>query len=194
MAAAEDGWIQTATLKKFFPMMPRPEDIFLEDIATALAHQCRFTGHTRVHYSVAQHSVLVSACAGGGSRELARWGLLHDASEAYLADLPRPLKRLPEFAAYRAAKYDIMRAVAERFGLEGGEPEAVRVADRRMCYTEARDLFSGTHPDWQWQAEPFNFKIDPWAPGEARRRFKELFFRLWPRWDEATDMVGRRGF
>ena len=75
---------------------PNPDDIRIEDIAHALSNQCRFAGHAREFYSVAEHSVHVSQLC---LPEHALWGLLHDASEAYLVDLPRPLKLLPEFAA-----------------------------------------------------------------------------------------------
>ena len=79
-------WMQTHSGIQFWPLDPRPEDILIEDIAHALSNQCRFAGHCCFHYSVAQHSVLVSENVPAQD---AMWGLLHDAGEAYLVDLPR---------------------------------------------------------------------------------------------------------
>jgi len=75
---------------------PRAEDVRIEDIAHALSQQCRFTGHTKTFYSVAQHSVLASTLVAAPD-EL--WALLHDASEAYMGDMNRPLKHAPEMSA-----------------------------------------------------------------------------------------------
>src|SRR4051812_6540197 len=85
-------WMQTISGKAFFPLDPRPADVDIQDIAHALAFQCRFGGHVKEFYSVAEHSVRVSLiCA----HEDAKWGLLHDATEAYLSDIVRPVKRDP---------------------------------------------------------------------------------------------------
>jgi len=109
-----DGSITTFSGISFWPLLPNPDDIRIDDIAHALAHQCRFAGHTRLFYSVAEHSVRVSQLC---RPEDALWGLLHDASEAYLSDVPAPLKELPEFEPYRAAERNLQGAVAQRFGL-----------------------------------------------------------------------------
>jgi hypothetical protein len=112
-----------------------------------LAHQCRFGGHASKLYSVAEHSVHVSQLC---QAEHALWGLLHDASEAYLIDLPRPLKLLPEFAAYREAERRLQRAVAVRFGLPPDQPASVTEADDTMLWIEAhftaRLAAGGGHP------------------------------------------------
>lgn len=179
-------WIQTWTLRQFWPLDPRVEDVDLRDIAHALSMVCRFTGHVNEFYSVAQHSVLVSRraediafAAGRDSLLHARWGLLHDASEAYLVDVARPVKRLPEMAAYRNAESVVQRVICERFGLPTAEPEFVKIADGEILYTEARDLFSGVHPSWQWGFEPLPQRIRPMSPEMAERaflaRFDELF-------------------
>jgi hypothetical protein len=90
-------WIQTYSGRQFWPLDPRVEDVHLEDIAHALSNVCRYTGHVREFYSVAEHSVHVSwSC----EPEDALWGLLHDASEAYLADMARPVKQnMPVYVA-----------------------------------------------------------------------------------------------
>ena len=85
----DERWIQTYTGKKFFPMNPKTEDLDIIDIAHALSMKCRFVGHTKQFYSVAQHSVIVSwNCSNP------HLGLLHDAAEAYLPDVPAPIKDL----------------------------------------------------------------------------------------------------
>lgn len=95
-----DAWIQTYSGKKFYPYCPTAEMIDIEDVAHALSNICRFTGHSKFHYSVAQHSVHVANCMlnAGYSPKMALTGLLHDASEAYLSDLNTPVKNcLPEY-------------------------------------------------------------------------------------------------
>jgi 5'-deoxynucleotidase YfbR-like HD superfamily hydrolase len=111
MARNDNNWIQTFTGRQFWPLDPRPEDIELLDIAHALANKCRYTGHTRSFYSVAQHSVLVSEIVPAAD---AHWGLLHDASEAYLPDVARPVKR--ELAGFQEIENRLMGCVAERDG------------------------------------------------------------------------------
>lgn len=176
-------WIQTYTLRQFWPLDPRPEDVDLTDIAHALSLICRFTGHVSEFYSVAQHSLLVSARAAalsarGEALAAARWGLLHDTSEAYLVDVARPVKRLPEMAAYRAAEKNVQAVICDRFGLQREEPYEVKRADQEVLYTEARDLFRGVHPAWTWNAEPLPDIVCPLAPRDAERAFLDRFATL----------------
>ena len=121
-----DGCINTFSGLRFWPLNPDPEKILIGDIVHALAHQCRFGGHASRVYSVAEHSVHISRLC---PPEVALWGLLHDASQAYLVDLPRPLKQLPEFAAYREAERRLQRMIAVRFGLPPEQPASVTEAD-----------------------------------------------------------------
>ena len=86
------SWIQVYSGKSFSPLSPTIEDIEIEDIAHALSLQCRYAGHCLYHYSIAQHSVLVSRYV---SQENKLWGLLLDASEAYPMDVPMPIKQHP---------------------------------------------------------------------------------------------------
>ena len=88
---SKPGWVQTVTGKAFYPLKPDPSLISIEDIAWALSMQCRFAGHVLHFYSVAEHCVYISNSV---PMEDALWGLLHDATEAYLTDVPRPLKPL----------------------------------------------------------------------------------------------------
>lgn len=167
--------IETRSGLNFRPLRPKKEDIKLEDIAHALANQCRFSGHTRWHYSVAQHSVLVSKLLEreGFDTETQMWGLLHDASEAYLVDLPSPLKQQKGFAYYSVAEKRLMRAVCDRFGLPRKEPEAVRWADAKILACEVATLMHYKKAHWaklQEKADP-SILISRWTPEFARERF-----------------------
>jgi hypothetical protein len=170
-----DGFIGTFSGLRFWPLDPNPEKILVEDIAHALAHQCRFGGHASKFYSVAEHSVHVSQLC---LPEHALWGLLHDASEAYLVDLPRPLKQLPEFAPYREAERRLQRAVAVRFGLPEKQPASVTEADDTMLGIEAHSLLGSMAVEVIRDMRPPFEIADPLPPVEAERlflsRFKEL--------------------
>ncbi|MGD0775965.1 MAG: phosphohydrolase [Candidatus Solibacter sp.] len=155
---------------RFWPLDPNPEKILVEDIAHALAHQCRFGGHASTFYSVAEHSVHVSKLCPA---EDALWGLLHDASEAYLVDLARPLKLLPEFAAYREAERRLQCAVAVRFGLLPDQPASVTEADDTMLWIEAHSLLGSTSAGTTHPAAPVR-RPHPSATAQALR---ELQFR-----------------
>lgn len=144
--ARTHDWIRTYTGKKFYLFDPAEADICIEDIAHALAMQCRYGGHVQRFYSVAEHSGYVSAiCAAEMGNEkydvnIARWALMHDASEAYLGDVVRPLKYQPEMERYRDAEKAVMATIARKFKLVGGEPEMVTRADRAILGMEMRAL------------------------------------------------------
>jgi 5'-deoxynucleotidase YfbR-like HD superfamily hydrolase len=175
-------FIETYTGLTFKPLAPIFSDIKIQDIAHALANQCRFSGHVRFRYSVAEHSVRVSELleAWGFFRPVQLWGLLHDASEAFLVDLPSPLKFHSTIGKpYLRAEKRLMRAVCARFGLPAKEPDAVRRADRVLLATEVRDLMHGRRPYWKKiEAKPLAERIRPWpedvAEHEFLRRFDEL--------------------
>jgi len=159
--ATTTGWIVTYTGKRFFPLAPRIEDLDIVDIAHALSNQCRFTGHCREFYSVAQHSILAAYHAPAW---LKLTMLLHDASEAYLCDMSRPVKHSPGLSAFRAAEDAVQRLVGQRFGVSFADP-LVKQIDDRMLMTERRDL---TNVAQTWSAghlPPFEEIITPLAPG-----------------------------
>lgn len=178
------GWIQTLQGVAFYPLAPRIEDIQIEDIAHGLAGDFRFGRQMRQRYSTAQHSVYVSELAGAESYALALYGLLHDASEAYLADVTRPVKYMPELAGYRAAEKTLQTMIYHRFGLSGFEPPEVKTIDNLMLGIEARDLMQPLcRPDeWEWCLGPARlhpFRISRcWSPDEAEERFLERFKQL----------------
>jgi len=129
------NYITTATARRFWPLDPAAADLSIVDIAHALANTCRYGGHCKFGYSVARHSILVSRNVPA---EDALWGLLHDAAEAYLADIPRPYKRLvPQFAQIEER---ILAVVATWAGIGWPMPASVAHADELLLATEWRQL------------------------------------------------------
>ena len=177
-------FIETFTGVRFQPLKPNFADIRIEDIAHALSNQCRFSGHVRHFYGVAEHSVRVSRLLTGLGAGVELWGLLHDASEAYLVDLPTPLKSQSTIGdGYRVAERRLMRAVAKRFGLIGHEPGAVRVADAKLLATEVRDLMFAKPEHWsdgKLPYPPLGPRIVPWSPKTAEDEFLRRYAELEP--------------
>lgn len=163
-------WCQTYTGVRFYPLDPRAEEVRIEDIAHHLALLTRFGGACRKFYSVAEHSVRVSfACAP----QDALWGLLHDAAEAYLIDVPRPLKRL--LVGYKDHESAVQRSICERFGLGLEQPQSVTIADDVLLVTEGRDLMTQFEPRWALRADPLPEPITPWTWMAAELLFLERF-------------------
>jgi hypothetical protein len=129
--------IITRTGRHFDILDPDPELINLTDIAAALSKLCRFGGHCMQFYSVAEHCVLTTRLIAENMQDredLLAWALLHDASEAFIVDIPRPVKRqLPE---YQRLEEVIQRAIAERFNLPWPIPDEVYQADNDMLIME----------------------------------------------------------
>jgi 5'-deoxynucleotidase YfbR-like HD superfamily hydrolase len=170
-----EAWIQTYSGRRFNPVNPIPEAIVIQDVAHALSMQCRFSGHVKRFYSVAQHCVLVSYLC---DKQDALWGLLHDATEAYLVDVPRPLKHSGQLEGYIKIESLMQSAVCQRFGLEDKEPDSVKYADTLLLSTEARDLLPNLRSDWTQPTEPLPLTIKPLGPGEAKHLYLKRFFQL----------------
>lgn len=166
-------WIQTATGRQFWPMDPRPNEVEIDDIAHALSMLCRFGGHALRFYSVAEHCVLLSQVA---EPQFKLWALLHDASEAYLVDVPRPIK--PFLYGYEAAEAKIMRAVEERFGLFFGPPDRVKQLDRAILTDERNQVMAKPPQPWSTDGEPLGVTLRFWPPHRARRMFLSAFYEL----------------
>lgn len=177
--------IRTFTGKLVCPLALEPDDVCITDVTHALAYQCRFAGHLKFFYSIGEHSVRVSRLVETwGRRDLALWGLLHDASEAYLVDLPAPIKHHPTMLAYRQAEKRAMRAVCEHFALPFDEPPIVKRADRVLLVTEQRDLrMRYAEPNLNSISdcsgiEPLAETITPWTSQMAEREFLARFEAL----------------
>lgn len=165
--------MQTFTGRKFFPLDPRPEDVDIRDIAHSLAMQCRYNGHSTAFMSVAEHCVLISHVV---SSENALWALLHDATEAYVGDMIRPLKiDMPE---YRRAENIVMDAIADHFDINPVMPEEVHEIDTRILLDERATLFDAPAGDWRVPGEPLGITIPCWSPAEAERTYLERFNQL----------------
>lgn len=164
------SWIQTYTGRKFYPLEAQEGDLDLIDIAHSLSLLCRFNGHSRVFYSVAEHSVRVSWALPDA---LSLWGLLHDAAEAYLSDLPRPIKA--EMPFFVDSEQRLMRLIARHFGLEWPMPAEVALADTRLLVTEARDLMAPAPEPWNLGVPPLEQIIEPWNPAEAEQAYLDRF-------------------
>ncbi len=174
MTTRKGDWIQTFTGRQYWPLDPSPDDVCIEDIAHALSNLCRFGGHCREFYSVAQHSVIVMMNL---PPELDAIGLLHDASEAYCVDLPRPIKR--NVTGYAAVEEFNAIVIGCRFGLNLVDlPDRVHEADNRALATEQRDLMASPPRPWAGAVQPYPQRIIPWTPAEAEVNFLSWAARL----------------
>ncbi len=153
---------------------PENSEFTIDDIAHALSMLCRFNGQCGRFYSIAEHSVYVSRFV---PPELAFAGLMHDAAEAFIGDVSRPLKDLlPE---YRAIERHVEAAVLGRFGLPATMHPAVKEIDIAMLATEQRQLMRN-RDDWDYTRgrKPLPVTIAGWSPEEAKDAFLARFSDL----------------
>lgn len=168
------AWRQTYTGRQVWPLDPRPGDFAIIDIAHALAHTCRYGGAVRRHYSVAEHSVLVSL---HGDPAFARHKLMHDAAESVLGfDCGAPLKRHPAFVFLKAVEEPIELAIWTQFDcLAAGDCKEI---DDRIVADERMALMAPPAGPWRTR-EPLGCVISGFRPEVAKDlfliRFRELF-------------------
>ncbi len=160
--------------KRFNPIDPNIDDISIMDIAQGLSNVCRYGGQCKKFYSVAQHSVIVS---WNVSYKNAKWGLLHDASEAYIGDIISPLKVTEQYQTYREIEQNLMDAICTKFGLKCEIPEEVKEYDLIVRATEMRDF--GSIPKEFWENEDkLPYGIEPLDPIQSKILFLKEFSRL----------------
>jgi len=175
------AYIATYTGKKFFLLAPRKIDIDIRDIAHSLSLQCRWTGHVKFHYSVAQHAFY---CSLLGPENEALERLMHDDSEAYIADMSRPLKHFTEAGgAYRKVEEPLQQMIYEKFLCKTPEPPSVKIADNLMLYAEKAQIMGYTFSEADaWSAtgeEQAPIQIERWTPEQAEQKFLERFEELY---------------
>lgn len=163
------GTIETYTGGDFDLFDPDPADVRLADIAAGLAHTCRFGGHSRQFYSVAQHSLFVSR--EFSTPRLQLLGLLHDAAEAYVGDVPRPMKAALD--GFEEAEHEILASIWDAFDVApptDGEWERVMAADDRLLAYEATHLLE----DGSWADDPgdLGYDLDGGSIEAVRDRFR----------------------
>jgi len=170
------AWFQTLKGNAFPIFDPRPSDIDIEEIAHTLAMQCRFNGHIKHFYSIAQHSVLVSKLLEEWKHpvEIVFEGLMHDAAEAYVGDVISPIKR--SIPAFSDVEHMTWVAIADRYNLPHVQSPVVGKADIAMLLVEKRDLCA---------PEPLSWGISYEGPLPVRR-IKELG------WKDAKAMFLKR--
>ena len=179
-----EDYIELYSGVPYFFMDPNSHDYEIEDIAHSLSMQCRYGGHTRVFYSVAEHCVRLADYTRdniNNNPRYVRTALLHDAGEAFLVDIPRPIKNL--LPDYKKIEAPIEMAVATQWDLmydpkQGGWPEWLRQLDMRICRDERKQLLS---PDSKnvWgidKMEPLGItRTLGWTQAQA----KEAFLNRW---------------
>lgn len=154
----------------------RPEEcpFTIEDIAHGLANTCRFTGQVTTFYSVAEHSLRVAALLPA-QEQLA--GLLHDASEAFCCDIPKPLKNM--LPGYREIEQRVTNAINVRFRV-GPVPPSVHKADMVLMATERRYLLPPDDSEWPCLdgVVPLPERIVPLSPESAEQAFLRAFHEI----------------
>ena len=180
-----DLWVQTMTGKSFHPFNPHADEIAIEDIAHGLSLTCRFGGQSKTFYSVAQHCVLLTKLVPAYAKY---WALMHDAAEAYVGDLPTPIKDgLPDF---KKMEDNILDVIVRSFNIHINTHihKVVKQADTWLGAFEARHLMDS--PDWAEAilaaslVNPRKVDINPWDADTAKINFILTFQKLKKRNEE----------
>lgn len=174
--------LQTSEDNYFDYVEPNAGQIYIRDIAKALSKQCRFNGHCSHFYSVAQHSIHVAELA---PPELKVAALLHDAAEAYMGDIPTPLKKLlPE---YKQMEIRVEKVIFECYGVPYEKIFDIKRFDLILLATEKRDLMPAAYGE-NWSMlngiEPLDQRIRPWNADVAEKEFLNMWDEIW--WHGAT--------
>jgi len=169
----KETWFQTFTGRRFHAFDPQPEDIHIQDIAHALSLINRYNGMTKFPYSVAQHSILV---AGQVEDKYKLEALMHDASEAYIMDVPRPWK--PFFVNYKEAENLLMSCIADKFNFKWPLPDVIHTVDNKLLHTEAIQLLPGV--EWANYKHAYkNMPIQERNWRDVEHTFHMLFGQLY---------------
>lgn len=171
-------WIETYTGKYVNPLEFAESDIDIEDIAHSLSLQCRYMGHCKVFYSVAEHSIQVARelCNRGASKKTCLGGLLHDASETYLGDIVSPLKYLLLYE--KVIMYDrrITFQIRRKYDCLDVDWSLIKKIDSQMLATEAQVLSQSRGKDWKLTEQPIQGATISWRTfWEVEAEFLSMF-------------------
>ena len=174
------SYITTYTGQHIDPLRPRKDKLLIEDAAHSLSLLCRGNGHVKTFFSVGQHCINCcrEALARGYSRRVALACLVHDASEAYMSDVPRPFKK--ELPQYVRAEEKLLDMIYEKFlgkSLSAEEKRLVRQVDDTMLYYDMLELLgekvADTAPDIKIE---LSYRVRPFE--EVEREFLDLYHEL----------------
>jgi hypothetical protein len=174
-------WMQTYTGRKFYPADPHGDEVDIMDIAASLSNMCRYGGHCLRFYSVAEHAVHVAANV---PNEFKLTALMHDASEAYLVDIPRPLK--PSLTNYYELENQLMSVISKKFGTTWPLPDEVKYADNAILRDErAQNMASLDVPPEVWgdKLPALGARLQFWTPDRAKNEFLIAFLHYGGKWD-----------
>lgn len=188
------NWMHTSLGNKFFPADPRPEEVFIEDIANGLALDCRYAGQCRTDrfYSVAEHCLHMTSYAWdrGWPAEALLATLLHDAAEAYINDLPRAVK-IAVGDGYAIIEGDLQTTIEHKFEIMSISykwKDQIKDLDRGIVPVEKAAIMEHTQP---WAHDQFNplrgVVVQCWSPTEAKERFLRMFYIIQARIEEEND-------
>lgn len=183
MGKRKGDWIQTYSGGKFYPLDPHEEDINIVDIAHALSNLCRYTGHSNKFYSVAQHSIIGTVHLlklYPDNEILAKQFLLHDATEAYINDIARPLKQY--LTLYKTIEDNIAKIIYKKFKVSYPFDRVIKIIDNSLLYEESKILMLGTD-EWSYDMKEELIPIDIvdmkfLNPGDAETDFLLLYNTL----------------
>lgn len=173
------AFMQAYTGRQVWPMDMRAEDFDILDIAHALSLQTRYGGHCLRFYSVAEHSVLIARWLrdNGHDAVTVLKGLMHDGTEAFLVDVPRPLKAF--LPGYKEIEAKLWTDLTSWLGLGNNMPPAVKEADDRILFDErAQNMAPGNYQGGWPIAEPLGIDLQFWSPQEAEAIFLDTFAEL----------------
>lgn len=181
-------WMETRGGRHFHFLTPSEDEIDINDISYALSNLCRYTGHSKAFYSVAEHSIYVASLLPS---ELQLAGLLHDAEEAFIGDVSSPLKMLlPE---YKKIAKGIEKVIEQKFKVDLTDAR-IKHADRQQLRTEAHFLLESRGEDWDiWgtDAYPVAGGRMPKAlpPQAADRAFMMVYKRLTNQQEDVSKII-----
>ena len=175
--ARAGDWMVTYTGRIFWPLDPRADDVDIRDIAHHLARTCRWNGSVKNYYSVAEHCVMLAAhFIKSQQPALARWALLHDAAEAYIGDVIRPLKA--DLPGYKDIEARLEETIWSKYGLFGDMPAVIKAADTAILGDEREQLFLDTSPERMKRREGevgIGIRLAQWSPQQAETEFMGCF-------------------